>query len=89
MDEKVLPSNQVSCNPPWWTEECQAQQTFFEWISLEIASPMTPRRGMLPASSSVGNLVDGLSLCLLQKGVFPTPTLLLSLVVQHQSGLES
>jgi hypothetical protein len=64
MDEKVLPLNQVSCDPSWWIKECQAQQTFFKWISREIASLMPPRRGMFPASLSVGHLVDGLSHCL-------------------------
>jgi hypothetical protein len=46
MDEKVLPLNQVSCDPSWWTEECQAQQTFFKWISKEIVSLMLPQRDM-------------------------------------------
>jgi hypothetical protein len=88
MDEKVLPLNQVSCDPSWWIEEYQAQQNFFEWISQEIASPMPPRRDMFPTSLLVGHLVDGLSHCLLRKRVFSTPILLLSLAVQHQNGLE-
>jgi hypothetical protein len=70
MDERVLRLNQVLCDSLWWIEECQAQQTFFEWISQEIASPMSPRRGMFPASLLVGHLVDGLSHCLLRKRVF-------------------
>jgi hypothetical protein len=49
---------------------------------------MPPRRGMFPASLSVGHLVDGLSHCLFWQRVFDTPTLLLSLAVQHQSGLK-
>jgi hypothetical protein len=36
----------------------------------------------------VSRLMDGLSHCLLRKRVFSSPTLLLSLAVQHQSGLE-
>jgi hypothetical protein len=48
MDEKVLPLNQVSCNPLCGIEECQAQQTLFKWISQEIVSPMPPQRGGRP-----------------------------------------
>jgi hypothetical protein len=53
MDEKVSPLNQVSCDPSWWIEECQAQQTFFEWISQEIVSPMPPWRVMISVSWTV------------------------------------
>jgi hypothetical protein len=65
MDGKVLPLDKVLYDPSWWIEECQAQQTFFEWISQEIASLMPPRRGMFPTLLSIGHPVDSLSHCLL------------------------
>jgi hypothetical protein len=67
MDEMVLPLYEVSCDLSWWIEECQAQQTFFEWISQLIVSLMQPRHGVFSASLLVGHLVDDLSHCLLRK----------------------